>query len=101
MRITAFPKRALKINAVMKEKLKSDFYGGFATDRETYETINYVFKDNKTKIPSYANKLNERAIIPAVIRPMDVSWRGFGTLARLTLSRTPAKSTRASPKPIA
>ncbi len=34
-----------KINASMKEKLKSGFYGGFATDRETSQTINHVFKD--------------------------------------------------------
>ncbi len=38
-------KEEFTINTAMKEKLKSDFYGGFATDRETSETIEHVFKD--------------------------------------------------------
>lgn len=38
-------KGEFKINNAMKEKLKSGFHGGFATDRETSETINQVFEE--------------------------------------------------------
>ena len=38
-------KGEFRINASMKEMLKSGFYGGFATNRETSETINHLFKD--------------------------------------------------------
>ncbi len=34
-----------ELNAAMKEKLRPGFYGGFTTDSETSETINFVFKN--------------------------------------------------------
>ncbi len=34
-----------EINASMKKKLKSGFWGGFATSRETAETIGHAFRD--------------------------------------------------------
>ena len=37
-------KGEFKITSDMKNKLV-DFYGGFATDKETFETIKYVFDD--------------------------------------------------------
>ena len=42
-----------------------------------------------------------RDIMPAPTRPIDVSWRGFGTLARRIRSRMPANKTNATPNPTA
>ena len=38
-------KGEFKITSDMKNRIMADFYGGFATDKETFETIKYVFYD--------------------------------------------------------
>ena len=47
------------------------------------------------------NPMNAMASRPAVIRAIGVPCIPFGTFTRLICSRSPAKSTSASPKPIA
>ena len=58
-----------------------------------------IWADIDQIIPLNAKNANDST--PAVTRPMDVSWSGFGTLANRIRSRTPANRIRARPNPTA